>query len=103
MVSSFTQLLESRYKDQLDAKAQEYIGYAVDGAKRMQTQIRDLLSFSRVTTQGQPLTDIDCDEVFKEAISNLSVSIWESKAVITSDSLPMVLGDNSQLISVFQI
>jgi signal transduction histidine kinase len=102
MVSSFTQLLESRYKDQLDAKAQEYIGYAVDGAKRMQTQIRDLLSFSRVTTQGQPLTDIDCDEVFKEAISNLSVSIWESKAVITSDSLPMVLGDNSQLISVFQ-
>ncbi|MCH7738285.1 MAG: HAMP domain-containing protein, partial [Chloroflexi bacterium] len=102
MVSSYMQLLESRYKDKLDSDAQEFIGYAVDGAKRMQTQIRDLLAYSRLTTQGTPFDSTDCSEVLNEAIANLSVSIQESNAAITSDALPTVMGDNSQLVSVFQ-
>ena len=79
MVSSYTQLLESRYKDQLDADALEFIGYAVDGAKRMQTQIRDLLEYSRLTTQGMPFNSTDCSEVFRQATANLAVSIRENE------------------------
>ena len=102
MVSSYTQLLESRYKDKLDADALEFIGYAVDGAKRMQTQIRDLLAYSRLTTQGTPFESTDCLEVLRRATANLTMSIQESDAVITNDHLPLVNGDTSQLISVFQ-
>ena len=102
MVSSYMQLLESRYKNVLDADAQLFIGYAVDGAKRMQTQIRDLLAYSRLATQGSPFDPTDCSDVLDLALSNLTVSIQESKATITSDPLPVVMGDNPQLVSVFQ-
>jgi len=102
MVSSYTQLLERRYKDQLDADANEFIGYAVDGAKRMQSQINDLLTFSRVTTQGNSFEATDCSDVFETTLINLSESIEENGATVTRDSLPNVMADESQLVSVFQ-
>ncbi len=102
MVSSYTQLLARRYKDKLDADADEFIGYAVDGAKRMQTLINDLLVYSRVGTQGKDLEPTDVGTVFDAACANLRVAIEESGATITSKVLPTVMGDNNQLVQLFQ-
>ena len=102
MVSSYTQLLERRYKDKLDSDANEFIGYAVDGAKRMQTQINDLLAYSRVTTQGDTFEATDCSDVFESAVTNLTAVIEESEAVVTRDPLPTLPADASQIVSVFQ-
>jgi len=102
MVSSYTQLLERRYKDKLDSDANEFIGYAVDGAKRMQTQINDLLAYSRVTTQGNSFEATDCADIFELAVTNLAAAIEESGATITRDPLPTLPADASQLVSIFQ-
>ena len=102
MVSSYTQLLERRYKDKLDSDANDFIGYAVDGAKRMQTQINDLLAYSRVTTQGHLFEATDCSNIFKSAVINLSAVIEESDAIVTRSPLPVLPADASQLVSVFQ-
>jgi signal transduction histidine kinase len=102
MVSSYTQLLERRYKDKLDSDASEFIAYAVDGAKRMQIQINDLLAYSRVTTQGNSFEATECTDIFEIAVGNLAASIEESGAVVTRDTLPIVEADASQLVSVFQ-
>ncbi|AFY36087.1 GAF domain-containing protein [Calothrix sp. PCC 7507] len=102
MVTSYLQLLERRYKNQLDANADEFIGYAVDGARRMQRLISDLLNYSRVSTRGQPFVLVDCQTVLAKAIANLQVAIKESGAVITHDSLPQVRADTTQMLQVFQ-
>ncbi|AFZ23359.1 PAS domain S-box [Cylindrospermum stagnale PCC 7417] len=102
MVTSYLQLLERRYKNQLDANADNFIAYAVDGAHRMQTLIHDLLNYSRVSTRGQPFATVDCTTALKRAIANLQVTIEESGAVITHDPLPSVLADATQLTQVFQ-
>ncbi|MBD2385532.1 GAF domain-containing protein [Cylindrospermum sp. FACHB-282] len=102
MVTSYLQLLERRYKHQLDANADNFIAYAVDGAHRMQTLIQDLLNYSRVGTRGQSFAMVDCAAVLKRAIANLQVTIEESGAVITHDPLPSVLADATQLTQVFQ-
>jgi PAS domain S-box-containing protein len=102
MVISYLQLLEKRYKNQLDSNADEFIGYAVDGASRMQTLINDLLSYSRVGTRAQPFKLLDCQKILARAIANLKVAINESQAQITYDSLPEVYGDATQLTQLFQ-
>ena len=102
MVASYTQLLERRYKDKLDSDANDFIGYAVDGAKRMQTQINDLLAYSRVTTQGKSFVATDCSKIFEIAVGNLAASIEESGALVTRDYLPTLPADATQLVSVFQ-
>ncbi len=102
MISSYTQLLERRYKDQLDQDAKDFIGYAVDGANRMQRLINDLLEYSRVTTRGKELVKVDLSSVLGIAISNLKQKIQESNALITNDELPFVWGDDLQLAGVFQ-
>lgn len=102
MVSSYTQLLERRYKDKLDADANDFINYAVDGAKRMQQLINDLLAYSRVGTRGKPFENTDCGAVFDAAIANLSVAIQESNAVVTHDPLPALMADEGQLVQLFQ-
>ena len=102
MVASYTQLLARRYKGRLDQDADDFIGYAVDGASRMQRLIQDLLSFSRVGTRGEPLEPTDCNTVLGQARANLQVAIEESGALITNDELPTVLADEAQLIQVFQ-
>jgi signal transduction histidine kinase len=102
MVASYTQLLAKRYQGQLDEKADRYIAYAVDGAKRMQQLITDLLAFSRVTTQARELIPTDCQSVLQLALTNLRVSISESGAEVTYDRLPTALAEGAQLTQVFQ-
>jgi PAS domain S-box-containing protein len=102
MVSSYTQLLEQRYQDKLDQDAKDFIGYAVDGANRMQRLIQDLLEYSRVTTRGQPPALFDAHDALGEVIKNLQAAIQESGALVTSNDLPMVLGDRTQIVQVFQ-
>jgi light-regulated signal transduction histidine kinase (bacteriophytochrome) len=102
MVSSFTQLLERRYKDQLDQDAKDFIFFAVDGANRMQRLINDLLEYSRVTTKGKPFLKLDLSPVLGQAISNLQKRIQETGAMIVNDDLPFVYGDEVQLVRVFQ-
>ena len=102
MVSSYLQLLARRYKDQLDSDADEFIAFAVDGAKRMQRLIIDLLSFSRVRTHGKPLKPFDAGALLQAAIDNLRIAITEAEASITHDPLPIVHVDDTQLIQLFQ-
>jgi signal transduction histidine kinase len=101
-ISSFTQLLAKRYQNKLDEKAGEFINYAVDGCKRMQTLINDLLAFSRVGTQGKPLARVSCDAALDRVLKALKMAIQDSGAVITRESLPVVLADEIQLCQLFQ-
>lgn len=102
MVSSFLQLLEQRYADQLDAEAHEFIAFAVDGANRMKQLINDLLAFSRVDTRGRPFEPTDMGAVLTQALTNLQVAIAESGAQVTHDPLPSVMADATQLTEVLQ-
>ncbi|MCC5644141.1 GAF domain-containing protein [Nostoc sp. CHAB 5824] len=102
MVTSYLQLLERRYKNQLDANADQFINYAVDGARRMQTLINDLLNYSRVSSRGQPFIPVNCSVVLEQAIANLQLAIADSQAVVTHDTLPEVRADATQLTQVFQ-
>ena len=102
MVSNYTQLLARRYKGQLDGDADEFIEFAVDGAKRMQALINDLLQFSRVNTQGQELVAVEMEQVLDKALNNLRVAIEESGAEVSHDPLPTALGDDGQLTQLLQ-
>jgi PAS domain S-box-containing protein len=102
MVASYTQLLSRRYTGKLDSDADEFIAFAVDGASRMQRLIRDLLAYSRVGTKGNDLQDISSEEALRQATINLHGAIEDSGAVVTHDSLPNVLADETQLIQLFQ-
>ena len=102
MVASYTQLLARRYKGRLDSEADEFIAYAVDGSNRMQGLIRDLLAYSRAGTNGKALREISSEKALKEALSNLRVTIQESGALVTHDSLPAITSDETQLVQVFQ-
>jgi PAS domain S-box-containing protein len=102
MVASYTQLLSRRYKGKLDAEADEFIAFAVDGAGRMQRLIQDLLAFSRVGTKGQELLDTSSEDALRQALVNLRGAIEESGAQVTHDPLPSVLADEMQLTQLFQ-
>jgi PAS domain S-box-containing protein len=102
MVTSYLQLFARRYQNQLDTNADEFIAYAVDGATRMQALINDLLAYSRVGTRNLPFEAVDCNLVVKQVIRNLQIAIAESQATVTYDSLPTVIGDETQLAQVFQ-
>ena len=101
-VSSFAQLLAAQYQGKLDAHADEFIGYMVDGAQRMQTLIQNLLAYSRLGRKGQPFAPADGNAVLKQALANLQGAIEESGAVVTSAPLPTVLADEVQLVQLFQ-
>ena len=102
MVASYSQLLAKRYKGKLDEDADEFIGYAVDGANRMQQLIRDLLEYSRAGSENIAFQKTDCEQVFKQVMSNLSASIQENQAEITHDELPRVEAHQTLLTQVFQ-
>jgi signal transduction histidine kinase len=101
MVSSFTKLLQDRYRGRLDETADQYIHFAVDGASRMQQLIADLLAYSRVG-RGQPLQEVCCAEACEGAVLFLREFIRENDAVVTCGALPRVKGDATQLMQVFQ-
>jgi PAS domain S-box-containing protein len=101
-IEGFVRLLSKRYKGNLDAKADEYIEYTVEGVKRMKGLITDLLEYSRV---GKKTTDFrihDCTLALSLALTNLRTSIEENRADIESSQLPFVLGSPSQLCRLFQ-
>lgn len=102
MITSYLQLLERRYKDKLDADANDFIQYAVDGATRMRTLINDLLTYSRIGTRGRSFDVTNCNEVVAHAIANLKVAIEESDSVITYQDLPTLQADPIQLTQLFQ-
>jgi signal transduction histidine kinase len=100
-VASFCQLLQRRYAEQLDERANQYIAFAVDGATRMQTLINDLLAFSRVGRLHTENAVVDLDTVAKTVLSGLSLAIEETGAQIACDPLPVVAGDRTQLEMLF--
>ncbi len=102
MVASYVQLLQRRYKSKLDADADDFIAYAVDGSKRMQNLINDLLAYSRVGTRGKEFEMTNCQVVVDRALTNLQVSVEESGAEITREPLPTVMADGVQLGQLFQ-
>lgn len=102
MVSSYLQLLQQRYGGELDQDADEFIGFAIDGASRMSILINDLLAYSRVGTKGKPLATVDCQDALNSALSNLKIAIESSCATITYDDLPVVMADDVQLTQLFQ-
>ena len=101
MVAGYVKLLERRYKESLDEKAQTYINFAVDGTNRMQKLIEGLLTYSRIS-RGISLLPVDTNIPFAAALANLDSAIRESNARITSETLPVVEGDETQLMQLFQ-
>ncbi len=102
MVTSYLQLLEQRYKGKLDASADDFIHFAVDGANRMRELIQGLLAYSRVETRGTPLQAVDSQAVLEQVLKDLQIAIAENQALVTHDPLPTVLADAIQLSQVFQ-
>ncbi|MFC6718379.1 MEDS domain-containing protein [Halovalidus salilacus] len=101
MVSSYLQLLENRYRDDLDEQAQEYIDFAVDGADRMRAMVSDLLSFSRVERADGEFELVECDVVLGQVVDDLQMKIEENDAEIIVESLPTVPADREQLEQLF--
>jgi PAS domain S-box-containing protein len=102
MIANYVQLLERRYKDKLDQDAKDFIGYAVDGAVRMQQLIDSLLDYSRLQTRKKPFVTVDLEKVAQRVLRDLEVRILETGARITIDPLPQVYGDAVQLGLVIQ-
>jgi PAS domain S-box-containing protein len=101
-VAGMAGLLQQRYRDQLDERANEYIHLAVDASERMQIMINDLLEFSRVTRLGQPFDASSAEQAFTMVLQNLQMAVTDSQARITHDPLPMVQADLHQLVQVLQ-
>jgi PAS domain S-box-containing protein len=101
-VSGFANLLARHYGDRLDAEAEEYIDYILDGTNRLQGLIDALLTYSQVGTRGKAFETTDCEEILDRVTSNLTVAIEESGALISHDPLPTVMGDRVQLEQLFQ-
>lgn len=101
-IAGFCQLLERRYKGQLDDRADEYIGFVVDGAKRMQDLINDLLAFSRVGRNTDGFVSLDLATVVADAMTNLRAALEESGAEVAVGDLPTVTGDRRLLVALFQ-
>ncbi|WP_306060347.1 sensor histidine kinase [Natronococcus wangiae] len=102
MVSSYLQLIESRYADEFDEDGKEFLEYAIDGSKRMKEMIDGLLEYSRVDTQGKAFEPTDLEEVLAAVRKDLELQIAESGAEIEIGELPRVRGDASQLRQLFQ-
>jgi PAS domain S-box-containing protein len=102
MVASYLQLIARRYQGRLDKDADDFIGFAVDGANRMKELINDLLEFSRVGTHGQEFAPVDCNEVFDRVVRGIQLAIERVGGEVTRDHLPTVVADGRQLNQLFQ-
>jgi len=102
MISSFTQLLEQRYKGKFDKSADEFIKFVVEGANRMQSMINDLLSYSRLSTRGTPFEPVNSEEILARVHADLLSLIEENQALLTHESLPEITADASQMLHLFQ-
>jgi PAS domain S-box-containing protein len=102
MVTSFLQLLEKRYKDKLDNKANEYIRYAVDGAERMKRLILDLLEYSRVNSSKLVAEDVDVNDVIQELKNLYKNILLETNGTMVVEKMPVVKGNRTQILQLFQ-
>ncbi|MDX1611050.1 MAG: ATP-binding protein [Candidatus Thermoplasmatota archaeon] len=102
MVASYVQLLERRYRDELDETAQEYIGYAVEGSRRMQALIKDLLAYSRVNANPIEARPVDIGDLIEETRHTVQPILQESQGEIVTQDLPTIHGDAGQLSQLFQ-
>ncbi|WP_306058926.1 ATP-binding protein [Natronococcus wangiae] len=102
MVSSYLQLIERRYEDEFDEDGEEFLEFAVDGADRMREMIDGLLEYSRVETRGDPFEPVALEEILEHVVEDLQFQIEETNATITTERLPRVRGDASQLRQLFQ-
>lgn len=102
MIASYLQLIERRYGDRLDQDGHEFLGFAVEGAKRLQSMITGLLDYSRVESRGHSFAEVDTARALEKAVANLQVAVDEGGAVVTGEGLPTVRGDESQLVQLFQ-
>lgn len=102
MISSYTQLLANRYKGKLDSDADDFINFAVDGANRLQALIQSLLAYSRVDRKVKPFEIVNCNSVVQQVLDNLKTTIDEKKAVIIKENFPKIMGDELQLLQLFQ-
>ncbi len=102
MISSFVQLLKKRYAGQIDANADKYIGYTVEGAQRMQSMIYDLLTFSRVTTKAKPFEPVDMAFIAKEVVSDLEARIEETGGTVNIGDLPEIEAEPLQMRQLLQ-
>jgi PAS domain S-box-containing protein len=101
-VTGMVQLLLQRYQGKLDARADEFVTHAVEGAARMQALINDLLAFSRVGTRGEDIQPTDASTILTSVLANLAVAIRESQAVVSYDALPLVTADPTQMTQLLQ-
>ena len=102
MITTFLQLLERKYHDKLDQDAHEYINFAVEGAKRLDLLISDLLEYSNVTKKERKNLPVNFENVLDEALKNLKIPIEENNAIITHDPLPIINGDEKLKVQLFQ-
>jgi signal transduction histidine kinase len=102
MVTAYTQLLSERYRGKLDENADKFLGYASEGAMRMQVLIHDLLAFSRIGRNGFTSGSVDCNAVMQEVLQALASAIQESGAVVTNAALPAVWADRTHVAQVLQ-
>lgn len=102
MVASYTQLLSERYSGKLDDNADKFLGYAREGALRMQVLVKDLLTFSRVVRAGTTSKNVDCNVALQEAVRSLTAAIEETCAVVTHAALPNLWADQTQITQIFQ-
>lgn len=102
MVSSYTKLLEKRYKEKLDPSATEYINFAVEGASRMQLLIRGLLDYSRISSQGKEYQPVDSNKILLNVLKNLEFAIKDEDALIHFKNLPIITCDELQILQLFQ-
>ncbi len=102
MVTSFSQLLFQKYSDKLDADGEEIINFVIDGAGRMESLIQDLLAYSRLGSQAKIFRSVNCEKVLRQTLSNLQLEIQETNAQIIANPLPTVVGDETQLVQLFQ-
>ena len=102
MVASYTQLLAERYRGKLDETADKYIGYASEGAVRMQHLIQDLLAFSRVGRTGGSQESVDCNAMMEGVLQSLTAAVQESGAKVAYEPLPAVWADRTMIAQVFQ-
>jgi len=102
MISSYLELLDKRYAQQLDDNAREFIAFAVEGAQRMRRMINGLLSYARVSTRGREFETVNLNQVLSETLQNLHTAIEDNKASVIYGPLPNIQGDVIQIGQVFQ-
>ena len=102
MVTSYLQILESRYSNSLDNDAHEFIGFAVDGAARMKALINDLLAYSRVDGAEKEFEEFDVQLSLDKALANTAMDIGDKHAIITADAMPSIKADRTQITQIFQ-